>query len=182
VAGESIAAFSSRLSLPLSTGGFIELIQHHQQPEQKGKRMKTLRKHWNGFAPVVGASVAAIILFMTLWVWGQSEPPVLTIAPLGSNQFSIAITNGESNGEYILYWVSALGAGPDSWQPLSTNVGKTNWIVDGTGFSSLFFQVIVGADWDGDGIPNWMDASPNDPGIGALTITIDSPLNGAAIQ
>jgi hypothetical protein len=144
--------------------------------------MKTLRKHWNGFAPVAGASVAAIILFMTLWVWGQSEPPVLTIAPLGSNEFSVTITNGEANGEYILYWASVLEAGDTFWQPLSTNVGGTNWIVDGTGFPSLFLRVIVGADWDGDRIPNWMDANPNDPGIGALTITIDSPLNGAVLE
>ena len=41
-------------------------------------------------------------------------------------------------------------------------------------------QIAIPLDRDGDGVPDWMDANPNDPSIGALTITIDNPLNGSS--
>jgi hypothetical protein len=37
-------------------------------------------------------------------------------------------------------------------------------------------------DSDGDGVPNWEDADPNNPNVGILTITIDSPANGEVLQ
>jgi hypothetical protein len=36
-------------------------------------------------------------------------------------------------------------------------------------------------DSDGDGVPDWVDANPNDPTVGILTITIDSPTNGTSL-
>jgi hypothetical protein len=37
-------------------------------------------------------------------------------------------------------------------------------------------------DADGDGIPNYEDARPNDPTIGILTVTITAPANGSTVQ
>jgi hypothetical protein len=69
------------------------------------------------------------------------------------------------------------------WQLLdSGNPGETNWTVDGGTWSALYFIGAVGNDWDSDGIPNYMDANPHDASVGALTITIDSPLNGTVLQ
>jgi hypothetical protein len=37
-------------------------------------------------------------------------------------------------------------------------------------------------DADGDGVPNFEDARPNDPTIGILTVTIIAPVNGSTVQ
>jgi hypothetical protein len=39
-----------------------------------------------------------------------------------------------------------------------------------------------GNDFDLDGFPNYEDARPFDPSIWILTVTIESPANGANVQ
>ncbi len=109
--------------------------------------------------------------------------PVLTIAPLGSNQFNIVITNGVSTTNYTLFWTPVLNDEIYPWQVLGTNaVGATNFTVDGGEWPIGFFKVLIGIDQDGDGVPEWMDAQPLNPNVGILSITIDSPTNGMVIQ
>lgn len=65
------------------------------------------------------------------------------------------------------------------WQVLTNSaVGQSNFIVDAAGSESGFFKVLLGIDFDGDGIPEWMDAQPQNPAVGILSVTIDSPTNG----
>ena len=133
------------------------------------------------------ATVAAIgivaIVIVTFSALADVPQPVLTIAPLGSNQFSVTITNGDANANYELYWAPVL-ANPDyPFSLLSVGTqGQTNFSVDGSAWMSLWFRVSVGIDWDGDGIPNYMDAYPSDASIGALSVTIDSPINGSELN
>jgi hypothetical protein len=39
----------------------------------------------------------------------------------------------------------------------------------------------VSPDDDGDGVSNWMDANPTNAAIGALSVTITYPGNGATV-
>jgi hypothetical protein len=112
------------------------------------------------------------------------QAPGLTISQTSSNQFQIKITNGNSSVNYELYRTLALG---DPFYPFTfyTNgiLGQTNFTIfmaasEFTGF----FEAAIGSDWDGDGIPNYIDAQPNSTNAGVLVITIDSPTSGANVQ
>lgn len=109
--------------------------------------------------------------------------PVLTIAPLGSNQYSISITNGDTNANYELYWTPVLASQTYPFNLLVVgDQGQTNFNVDAGAWISLWFRASVGTDWDSDGIPNYMDGNPSDSSVGALSVTIDSPVNGSALN
>jgi hypothetical protein len=45
-----------------------------------------------------------------------------------------------------------------------------------------FYRAAEGNDWDGDGIPNFMDAQPLNPAVSNLTVTIDMPTNLQNLQ
>ncbi len=139
--------------------------------------MKILNKYWLAVAGVV--SVGTLVVIATLTVSADVPAPVLRIQALGSNQFSITITNGVTNINYEVYWTPAIGDPGFQWQLLDSGAqGETNWTYDVGTCPVGFFRVSVGNDWDGDGVLNWMDASPLNSGLGSLSITIDSPLNG----
>lgn len=109
--------------------------------------------------------------------------PVLTITPLGSNQFSIAITNASTPTNYMLEWTPAFANTNYPWLAVATNApGQTNFVMDMGPWPMGFLRVSVGWDGDGDLVPAWMDAQPQNSAVGALTVTIDSPLNGSSIQ
>lgn len=108
------------------------------------------------------------------------SPPVLTIAPLGSNQFSITITNATSPTNYLLEWTPILADTNYPWLVVATNSpGQTNFNMDMGPWPMGFLRVMVGWDGDGDSIPDWIDAQPFNASVGALRVTIDSPLNGS---
>ncbi len=143
--------------------------------------MKTLRRSLLIVLVSVSGIGAAII--MAVNALADVPQPVLRIAALGSNSFSITITNGVVTTNYTLYWTPALGNASYPWEVLGPgDVGETNFIVDAGNWTSGFFKVTIGNDLDGDGFPDWEDANPNDPAIGILAVTIDSPLNGAVLQ
>lgn len=128
----------------------------------------------------MAAGVAIVVSIIT--VLAQSQP-VITITSIGTNQFLIGITNGVTNATYALHWRPALNNTNYPWQIIATNdVGQTNFSVDVGLWDFGYFRVSVGADADGDGVPDWADANPNDPNFGYLSLTIDSPLNGAVFQ
>ena len=114
----------------------------------------------------------------------QSVPqPVLSLTPTGTNNVLLSITNGVNFTNYQIYRTPALMLTGFPWtvSAIGTN-GQTNFLVDMGGDAMGFFKALVGSDQDGDGVLDWMDANPNDPTIGALTITIDSPANGSILQ
>jgi hypothetical protein len=131
---------------------------------------------------VSGLVAGAAIVVSILTVLAQSVPqPVLSITSLGTNQFQIGITNGVTNALYELHWRAALEDVNSPWQLLTTNVaGQTSFWIDGSEYASGFFRAAIGTNYSG--IWDFQLANPNDPSLGALSITIDSPLNGSVLQ
>jgi len=130
---------------------------------------------------LIGGLLAAVgfMVYTTL----ADPPPVLTITPLGGSQYSITVTNATSLTNYTLFWRPSLTESNYPWQVLGYGgVGQTNITVDGGAWPIGFFKVLVGGDQDGDLVPEWMDAQPLNPAVGALTVTIDSPLNGTTLN
>ena len=117
-----------------------------------------------------------------LTVLAQSVPqPVLSITSLGTNQFQIGITNGVTNALYELQWRAVLEDATSPWQLLTTNVaGQTSFWIDGSEYASGFFRASIGTNYGGFWDFQW--ANPDDPSLGPLAITIDSPTNGAVLQ
>jgi hypothetical protein len=135
------------------------------------------------------AIVAAVAVGVTAWILSQSlfaqsvPQPVLSIAPSGTNQVLITITNGVSTANYELYYTLGLEGPPTyEWNLLvEGDVGETNFLVDVEGVNRTFFRAASNTDFDGDGVPNYKDADPFDPNVGQLTVIIYSPANGSTI-
>lgn len=109
--------------------------------------------------------------------------PGLTITRLGTNQVQLVITNGASAVNYEIYRTSVLG--DDENYPFTLHLigglGQTSFVASFGIETRGYLRAAVGSDWDGDGIANYMDAQPSSTNSGPLTITIDSPTNGAVI-
>ncbi len=144
--------------------------------------MATIKKHFNNrilFSTLVSLTAAICILTML----SNAQQPVLKISDLGSNQFSVLVTNGLSTTNYTLFWTPALNDPGYPWVVLTNSaVGESNFMVDAGGWPSGFFKVLLGNDADGDGISEWLDAQPQNPSVGILSVTIDSPTNGMVFQ
>ncbi len=141
----------------------------------------TTRRSRSGYLIAIGA--ASILGIGALVYTALADPPELTIEALGSNQYSITITNGIATTNYTLLWTPALADVNYPWQVLSIgNTGETNFVVNGGEWPVGFFQIMLGSDADEDGVPTWQDANDNDPSIGILSVTIDSPQNGTTLQ
>jgi hypothetical protein len=125
------------------------------------------------------ALVVAGFLFCAEDGWAQTAP-VLTIAPLGTNQFFISITNGITNGNYEVWWTPVLGDTVDyPWTAAAVGApGQTNFTLNMSVFQTGFFQGVQ----DTNSIPLWEAADPHNPGAGILNVWIDSPANGATLN
>ena len=125
-----------------------------------------------------------VMLVAVGFAWAQGAQPRLTVALIGTDQFQIVITNGSSSVNYELYRTSVLDDPIHYPFTLDTigSLGQTNFLASFGAETSGFFYVAEGSDWDGDGIPNFIDAQPSSTNAGALFITIDSPANGANVQ
>jgi len=130
---------------------------------------------------VWGLTAGAAIVVSILTVLAQSVPqPVLSITSLGTNQFQIGITNGVTNALYELHWRPVLEDATYPWQVLGTNeAGQTSFWVDGGAYPSAFFKASIGTNYNG--VWDFQLANPNDPSLGALSITIDSPTDGQVL-
>lgn len=127
---------------------------------------------------------AALSCLTTVVVVAQSVPdPGLTITVFNTNQLQLKITNGVGTANYEIYRTPILDDPTYPWTlHLIGTLGQTNFTAD-MGIETIgFFKATAGLDWDGDGIPNWLDAQPGNTNVGALTITIDSPVDGANLQ
>lgn len=138
--------------------------------------MKTLNKHRNTLFGIFGSGL--IVVAAALTVLSQTAP-LLTITPLGTNQFSVSFTNYPAS-TWDLQWTPVLANTnyPWTWATMGTN-GQSNYLVNMNGISDAgFFRTIL----DTNSIPLWEAADPNNPSLGILTVTIDSPANGAVLQ
>ena len=135
-----------------------------------------MKKNWTTLLTTALGGLLAVTTALT--VWAQSAP-VLTMAPTGTNQLSITITNGVSTGNYELYTTPVLGDTVNyPWTVATIGYqGQTNFIVPML-YPNSFYRVVV----DTNAIPLWQAADPNNPSAGILTITIDSPTNNAVLN
>jgi hypothetical protein len=155
-----------------------EEAESHCQKNTDQNRLSGWRRR------VVASGLAIFASIVALIYSAVADQPILTIVPLGTNTFSIGITNGLSSSKYTLYWTPVLGDLENyPWEVLGIGgIGQTNFIVDGGDYPFGFFRVMVGEDSDGDSVPDWQDAQPYNSSVGVLSLTIDSPLNGASLN
>ena len=140
--------------------------------------MKTIRKY--GILTAFILSIGAIVITA---LNALAASPVLTITPFGTNQYSIIITNGLSTTNYTLFWTPILADPNYPWQVVGVgSLGQTNFAIDAGDVPNGFFRILVGADSDADGIPDWLDADPLNPNVGILDLTINVPANGSVLQ
>lgn len=93
----------------------------------------------------------------------------------------LTLVNGNTNIGYDIYYTPSMTTNM-TWSILATGlVGQTTFTVPMQGWQG-FYRGAVGGDWDGDTIPNWMDANPTNSSLGTLSITIDSPSNGTTLN
>jgi hypothetical protein len=136
--------------------------------------MKTLKQHWLTWLGIFGGGLVVVATALT--AWSQSAPP-LSITSLGTNQFSITFSNNPPS-TYDLQWTPVLANPNYPWTWAATGTpGQTNFIVTSP-YSTAFFRTVQ----DTNSVPLWELADPNNPGLGILTVTIDSPANGSTIS
>ncbi|MCX7722212.1 MAG: LamG domain-containing protein [Verrucomicrobiae bacterium] len=110
------------------------------------------------------------------------EPgPIYLLVPqiVGTN-VHLTLWGGQPNQSYNILYSPVLPA--NNWVTLAIGaMGQTNFVVPMLG-AAAFYRAAIGHDWDGDGVPNWIDAQPSNPNVGALAVTIDWPAHGSVFQ
>ena len=137
--------------------------------------MKIIRRYYLAVASCLG--IGATLTFIAFNLLADPPAPVLTISSLGTNTFNFVVTNGVSTN-YELYWTPVLNDPSNyPWTLITVGTnGQTNFSVNAAGWSVGFFRATVEQFYSG--IPDYELADPNNPSLGPLTITIDSPTNG----
>ncbi|MGD0614917.1 MAG: hypothetical protein ABSA69_05675 [Verrucomicrobiota bacterium] len=142
--------------------------------------MKSLSKHWMALV-IVGGFTATLGIVASNTIAQSAPQPVLAIKPIGSNVFLISITNAVSTNAYELHWTPALGDQNYPWTLIDPgSIGQTNFSVDAGDWQQGFFRTSIQQFYNG--VPDYELADPNNPSLGPLTVTIDSPINGAVLQ
>jgi hypothetical protein len=137
--------------------------------------MRIIKRHSKTMLGLCGGVLLGIVAAIT--AWSQTQP-VLSITPLGTNQYSITFTNYPAS-TYDLQWTPVLANDnyPWTWLALGTN-GQSSFQVNMEDYQAGFFRTVL----DTNSIPLWEAADPNNPGAGILTVYIDSPANGSTIS
>jgi hypothetical protein len=138
--------------------------------------MKTIRSHWR---KIIGICGGGLLVIATAFNALSQSAPVLTIAPLGTNQYSLTVTNSVGSTYYDLQWTPVLANPSYPWSFAAVGTpGQTNFTLNMGGYQTGFFRVLV----DTNSIPLWEAADPNNPSAGILSVFIDTPTNGAVLQ
>jgi hypothetical protein len=138
--------------------------------------MKTIHKNSPALTGICG--IGLITAVMTLTVWSQTSP-TLTIAPTGTNQMSITISNNIGMSDYDLEWTPVLANANYPWTFAAVGVpGGTNFVVPTAGYPAGFYRAIL----DTNAVPLWESADPNNPASPVLNVTIASPKNGSTLN
>ncbi len=125
------------------------------------------------------AGICASGMFVVATLTLAQTVPVLTITSLGTNQFSVAITNNIGTATYDLLWTPVL-ANPDypwTWAAPGTP-GQTNFLLNMQGYPEGYFETVL----DTNAVPLWEAANPANPASGILQVYIYGPSNGAVLQ
>lgn len=128
---------------------------------------------------IKGLGLLLIVTMLAQRIVLAQTVPTLTITPLGTNEFSVTITNSIGLADYDLEWTPIL-ADPDyPWSFAAVGVpGGTNFLLDAEGYPSAFFRAVL----DTNAVPLWEQSDPNNPSSPILTVTITSPANGANLN
>src|ERR1700722_11611730 len=100
--------------------------------------MKISEANWKTHAGMfAGIFLAAVTVITAL----AQTAPVLTITSLGTNQFSVVITNNIGTATYDLLWTPVL-ANPDyPWTWAAPGMpGQTNFLLNMQGYPEGFFE------------------------------------------
>ena len=127
--------------------------------------MKTLKRNWDRLL-LPGALLVSVAWFVYACVsaWGQVAPG-LSIASTGSNQVTVIVTNGTSNGVYQLYYREFLTTNYP-WIYITNGApGQTNFTASQGDTVSGFFQASYNTNFV----------------VPTITVIIQTPTNGALI-
>jgi hypothetical protein len=137
-----------------------------------------------GYWILGGGGLGVFLVFFAMMFWPSptdSAAPGM-LARLTNNQILVTITNGSSTNFYELLSKQDLNpAVPWMGGIIGTN-GQTNFLFDLGPLYYTFYWARDCHDCDNDGVLNWQDADYANTNIGILTITIDSPANGATVE
>lgn len=134
--------------------------------------MKTSNQLWLTLVSIFG-------LFGLLATALAQTGPSLKIAPAGTNQFSITITNAIGMNDYDLQWTPVLGNTNFPWTFAAIGVpGGTNFILDADGYPATYFRAVL----DANTVPLWEAANPSNTNSPILQVFIYGPANGAVLQ
>jgi hypothetical protein len=138
--------------------------------------MKTLNKNW---LALTGICVSSLIIVVTALTALSQTAPVLTIAPTGTGQMSISISNNIGMADYDLEWTPNLANVNYPWTFAAIGVpGGTNFILETESYPTAFYRAVL----DTNAVPLWKAANPANPASPILTVTIASPANGSVLQ
>ena len=127
--------------------------------------MKTIRNNWAKLAGAMSVVVLAVfVLYDCISAWGVT-PPGLSIAVTSTNQVSITVTNGVSNGLYQIYYTEFLTTNSDWILFTNGSAGQTNFPATTTNTTTGFFQAAFNSNY----VPP------------TITVIIQSPANGALL-
>ena len=130
-----------------------------------------------------GCLLCLAVLMAGLTPRGQTSPaPGLSIVLLSSTNFQLTVTNGVSGESYEIYNTPSLEEDCRWVRFMVGAASQTNFTVSIPEIPEGFYMARAGTDWDNDGVPNTQDADPNNPNIGILTVTIESPANGSTFN
>lgn len=159
----------------------------HSLEPRRNDAARLLKRRPARWLPLAGLWLSVTVLFAAIAfvverASAQVPQPGLTVALSGTNLL-IVITNGSSLVSYQIDRTPILGDEDFPWTYYTNGaLGQTSFVA-GFGIETRgYFRAAVGSDFDSDGVPNTIDGQPNNSSVGALTITIDSPLNGTNIQ
>jgi hypothetical protein len=134
----------------------------------------------------IAGGTSLLLVGASLWplAFSNAAAPGLKASLYSSNQMLITITNGTATNYYELLVQYELkdGAGGPWDEVIPGNIGVTNFLVPTSPRFMSFFRALDCADCDNDGVPNTQDGNPFSTNVGLLTITIQSPANGANLQ
>jgi hypothetical protein len=127
--------------------------------------MTMIRNNWAKLAGAMSVMVLAVFaLYACISAWGLT-PPGLSIAVTATNQVSITVTNGVTNGLYQIYYTEFLSTNPDWVLFTNGSAGQTNFTATTTNTTSGFFEAAYN--------PSYVPPT--------ITVIIQSPANGALI-
>jgi hypothetical protein len=145
-------------------------------------QIRITKRNWNPWLGLTSLFLGLLLAGVAARS-GLGQTNLGLTASVSNNAFVITITNALTNARYDLFGVLEFrGTGGIPWTVIQTGApGQQTFSVSMTPALSGFF-VVATNDIDGDGIPNWDDANPNNGAISnKLAITILSPTNGATI-